>query len=280
MPLAAIACVAFSCQNGGGGLSENSSQTDSLMYYLGQMNAADYLREANRDTTMKEASSKQAYLSGVKAGLAALRDGDENYNKGVMLGVQMASQMMSFCEQMDVEINKSSYLGSLTSAIMADTMPNTPEAQTGFRNVMANIEKAKEQRDSEASRESLKQEAATAGLPQINDDLYGKVVTSNDSAALQDGEEITLVSSITKADGEAINMPVSPKGKIGNKRNFPEVVSTAILTLKSGETGEFMTTAHALLGARAKQLNLEPTDVIKLTLTPTAVPKEEPADKK
>ena len=101
LPIAAIACVAVSCQTGtGSGLSENSSQTDSLMYYLGQMNAADYLREATRDTTLKEVSEKQAYLSGVRAGLNALKEGNDNYNKGVMMGMQMASQMMSFSEQM------------------------------------------------------------------------------------------------------------------------------------------------------------------------------------
>ena len=276
LPIAAIACLAASCQNGSGsGLSETSSQTDSLMYYLGQMNASDYLREANRDTTMKEASEKQAYLNGVRAGLAAMKEGNDAYNKGIMLGMQMASQMMSFSEQMGVDINRSSYVNSLSSALMADTMPNTTFAQTEFRKVMQNIEKAKEEKDKAASRESLKKVADGAGLPMISEDLYGKVTASNDSAALTDGDEVTVEAQVTKPDGEKVSFPVSPKGKIGNKRSYPEVFSSAMLTLKSGETGEFMTTAHALLGGRAKQLDLEPTDVLKMVITPTLVPKEE-----
>lgn len=276
LPIAAIACLAASCQNGSGsGLSETSSQTDSLMYYLGQMNASDYLREANRDTTMKEASEKQAYLNGVRAGLAAMKEGNDAYNKGIMLGMQMASQMMSFSEQMGVDINRSSYVNSLSSALMADTMPNTTFAQTEFRKVMQNIEKAKEEKDKAASRESLKKVADGAGLPMISEDLYGKVTASNDSAALTDGDEVTVEAQVTKPDGEKVSFPVSPKGKIGNKRSYPEVFSAAMLTLKSGETGEFMTTAHALLGGRAKQLDLEPTDVLKMVITPTLVPKEE-----
>ena len=276
LPVAAMALLAVSCQNGSGnGLSESSSQTDSLMYYLGQMNAADYLREANRDTTLKEASEKQAYLSGVRAGLAALKEGNENYNKGVMMGMQMAAQMMSFSEQMKVDINKSSYTSSLTNALMADTMPNTTFAQNEFRRVMTNIEQAKEARDKAESQESLKQVAEKAGLPKISDDLYGKVTNATDSAALTDGEEVNVQAEITKEDGEAVSMPVTPKGKIGNKRNYPEVLSAAMLTLKSGETGEFMTSAHALMGARAAQLELEPTTVLKITLTATAVPQEE-----
>ena len=276
LPIAAIACLAVSCQQGGGSLSETSSQTDSLMYYLGQMHAADYLREANRDTILKEASEKQAYLSGVRAGLAALKEGNESYNKGVMMGMQMANQMMNFSEQMGIEINKNSYVGSLQSALMADTMPNTSLAQSQFRTVMTNIEAAKEARDKAASQESLKQVAEGANLPKINDDLYGKVTeANNDTVKLADGDEINLLAKVTKQDGETVSLPMSPKGKIGNKRNFPEVVSTAILTLKPGETGEFMTTAHALMGSRVAQMNLEPTDVLTLTLTPTLVPKEE-----
>lgn len=276
LPAVAIACLAVSCQNGtGNGLSESASQTDSLMYYLGQMNAADYLREANRDTTMKEASEKQAYLNGVRAGLAAMKEGNEAYNKGIMLGMQMASQMISFSEQMDVKINKSSYINSLSSAIMADSMPNTSVAQSEFRKVMQNIENNKEEKDKAASRESLSKVAAAAGLPLINDDLYGKVTNTTDGAALADGDEVTAEIQLTKENGDKINLPLAPKGKIGNKRNYPEVISAAMLALKNGETGEFMTTAHALMGARARQLDLQPTDVVKMTVTPTLVPKEE-----
>lgn len=276
LPIAAIACLAVSCQNGtGSGLSGSASQTDSLMYYLGQMNAADYLREASRDTTMKETSEKQAYISGVRAGLAALKEGNDAYNKGIMLGMQMASQMVSFSEQMDVKIDRSSYINSLSSAIMADTMPNTALAQTEFRKVMQNIENAKEEKDRMASQESLKKVAEAAGLPKISDDLYGKTTDTTDGKALVDGDEITLDAKISKENGESVSFPVAPKGKVGNKRNFSETLNAALLTLKSGETGEFMTTAHALLGARAQQMGLEPTDVLKITITPTLVPQEE-----
>lgn len=275
LPVAAIALVAVSCQNSGDTLSENASQTDSLMYYLGKMNAADYLRDANRDTIMKSDSEKLVYLNGVRTGLAALKEGNETYNKGFMLGIQMASQMISFSEQMDVKIDRNAYVNSLEAALMADTIPNTSLAQAEFRKVMQNIEDAKNEKDKMASQESLKKVAETQGLPKVSDDLYGKATTTTDGEMLKDGDEITLESQITKEDGEKLGLPVSPKGKIGNKRSWPEVIATAITSLKSGETGEFITTAHALVGGRAKQMGLEPTSVIKLTLTPTLVPQEE-----
>lgn len=146
---------------------------------------------------------------------------------------------------------------------------------------MTNIQDAKEARDKAESQESLKKVAETAGLPKINDDLYGKVTeANNDTIKLAEGDEINLFAKATNEAGEAVSLPMPPKGKIGNKRNFPEVVSDAVLTLKNGETGEFMTTAHALMGQRASQAGLEPTDVVTLTLTPTLIPKEEEKDNK
>ena len=280
LPLAGIAFLAVSCQNGGSGLSENASQTDSLMYYLGQMNAGDYFRQAQQDTVMKESSEKQAYLAGIRAGLGALKEGDETFNKGVMMGVQMANQMVNFSEEMGVTINKNQYVGSLSAALSADTMPNTQKAQMEFRRIMTDIDNAKKERDKVASQESLGQEAKSADLPKIDDDLYGKVTETTDGAILNEGDEVTAEIKITKADGESLNMPMSNKGKIGNNRNFPSVVSNAMLNLKSGETGEFMTSAHALLGNRAKQMNIAPTDILKMTITATVVPQEENKDEK
>ena len=280
MPIAAIACMAVSCNGGGSSLSENASQTDSLMYYLGQMNGSDYIREAERDTTLKESSEKQAYLSGVKAGLAALKDGNESYNKGVMQGMQMAFQMMSFCEQMEVDINKSSYINSLSSTIMADSMPNVNMAQSEFRKVMNNIETAKKEKDEAASRESIQKVASTSGLPKITEDLYGKPTDKVQGDSIKDGSEINLVAAVTNENGETVNLPLPPKGKVGNERNFPEVISKAVETLKSGQTGEFLTTAHALLGPRAMQMNLKATDVLKLKLTPTIAPAEDSKEPK
>lgn len=279
LPLVALACAAVACQNGGGSLSENSSTSDSLVYYLGQMNAGDYLREANRDTTMKELQSKQAYLEGVKAGLAALKEGDETYNKGVMMGMQMANNIINFGENTGVMLDKSGYVASLSGALMADTMPNSQLAQMEFRRLMTKIDNEKKERDQITSRETLGQVAKASNLPKIDDDLYGQVTSTTDGPILNDGDEVTAELTVTKENGEELSMPMPSKGKIGNTRSFPAVVSNAMLNLKSGETGEFMTTAHALLGNRAKQMNLEPKDVLKMTVKATLVPAEDDKDK-
>lgn len=279
MPLAAVAFLMASCDNGAGGLSENSTPTDSLMYYLGQMNAGEYLRDAQRDTTLNETSAKQAYLSGVRAGLAALKEGDDNYNKGVMMGMQMANNMINFSDQMDVTINKDVYTMSLSSALNADTIPNMSVVQSEFRKIMASIENAKKEKDDISSRETLSSAAKEAGLPKIDDDLYGKVTSTTDGPILDRDNEVTTEIQITNAAGDPVNLPLPNKGKIGNARSFPGVISIAMLQLKSGETGEFMTTAHALTSGRAKQMGLEPNEIIKITVKATLVPQEEDKDK-
>lgn len=281
--MAAIACIAVSCQtNGGSSLGADASQTDSMMYYLGEMNGADYLRQAVSDTTLKEGGSKQAYLNGVRAGLSALKEGDENYNRGVMLGVQMAASMIAYSEQMEIPVDKNAYLSSLSSTIMADTLPNVQNAQMELNRLMQDIQKSKDEREKVASQESLKAAAEAAGLPKIDDDLYGKVTATTDSAILNVGDEVTAQVNLTKENGEPVTYPISGKGKIGNKRAFgSDVVSNAMLNLKSGETGEFMTTAHALFGTRVQQVGLKSNDVLKMQITATLVPKtEKPDDKK
>lgn len=275
LPLAAIACAMVSCQNMGGGLSETSTQTDSLMYYLGEINASDYLRDIQRDSTLNETSSKQAYLAGVKAGLNVLREGDDNYNRGVMLGVQMANNMVGFSEQMGVEIDKNVYYSSLEKAVMSDTIPNSQGAQIEFRQVLTNIENAKKQKDEASSRASLKKDAETAGLPMISEDLYGKVTTTNDSAVIKDGDELDINVEVTKIDGSVVRLPLQKKVKLGVTRSLPEVLKEALLKLRTGETGEFMTSAHAITDGRSKQFDLEPEEVLKVKLSASILPTPE-----
>lgn len=280
LPIAAIAFLAISCQNGTGSLSENSSRTDSLAYYLGQMNAADYLREADRDTVMKEYNNKQAYIAGIKAGLSALQEGNDTYNKGVMMGMQMANNIINFAQQTDVKLDGSKYVASLSSALLADSMPNTQVAQNEFRKILNQIDTEKKERDKKAAQESLGAEATKANLPKISDDLYGKVTETTDSAQLVKGDEVTTEIKITKLNGDEVNIPLPAKGKVGNSRNYPEVVSSILETLKNGESGEYLTSAHALLGGRATQMNLEPTDILKISIKASLVPQEENKDKK
>lgn len=275
LPLAALACLTVSCDGGSGTLSESSTPTDSLMYYVGQLNAGEYWRDSNNDTTLREASQKEAYLAGVRAGLNLMKDGDETYNRGLMAGLQMANQVIQFSESYEVTLDKNMYVRSLSNAILADTMPNSREAQHNIGLIIRSIEQQKSEKDKALSQESLQQVATKDNLPKLTDDLYGKVTVKTDSAAFVKNDNVDIKLQLAKENGETINLPLPTKGRVGNERSFPMVISDALLKLKSGETGEFLTTAHALFGPTAKQRGFEPTEVIKMTLSASIAPAAE-----
>lgn len=277
MPLLAIGCLATSCDTGTGELSEQSTAADSLMYYVAQSNGLEYQREALRDTTLKASTEKEAYLTGVRTGLNLLKEGDENYNRGVMMGISMAAQIMQYAEANDVQLDKAMYLRSLTNAVMADTLPDMREVQTGIQNAMKSIEEQKAEKDKAASRETLAEAAKAQSLPQITEDLYGKITEKTDSAALKKDDNVTISFKLYKEDGEVINLPLQNRGKIGS-RSFPELISDALLTMKDGETGEYLTTAHGLFGAMASRRGMEPSQIIKITLSASLVPQPKPQE--
>lgn len=276
LPIAALAFAAVSCQESGSGdsLQAGATRSDSLMYYLGKMRAADYAREAKRDTTMDSPEAKRAYVQGMQAGMTGVRADDEAYNKGFMQGIQMAMNMKDFTDNYGLKLNPQVFIQSLNAGLAADSLPPSREIQQDFRKVMNQISDEKEEKDKMASRETLSQQAAGLGLPKINDDLYGKVTSTADGQQLKKGDDVTFQVKVTKMDGSPVNGPSPSKGKVG-ARNLPEPLNQALETLKSGEEGEYVTSAHAYYGQRCKQVNLTPTDLVKFTLKAEMVKEEE-----
>ena len=275
----AVAVLATGCQNGSdSGLSSTSTPADSLMYYLGQMRAIEYKREAERDTAMNTPEARRAYMQGMEAGMSGMRADDEAYNKGFMQGMQMAVNMHDFTENYGLKLSQQVFLKSLKSSLDSDSLPENRKVQVEFRRLMNQIQADKEEQDKQASRETLSQEAAKMDLPKINDDLYGTVTEKTDGEAFKDGDEVNIDIKVTKADGSEIRGQLPTKVKVGG-RNVPEMVTEALKTMKDDETAKFATTAVAFYGQRAKQMGLEPTDVVCFTVKAETV-KEEPADKK
>lgn len=283
LPVMVIACATVSCQKSDQKtLADANTPSDSLMYYLGQRDGAFYLNMANRDTVFKQESEKKAFLTGVKDGLKAVKADNKAYNEGIQKGIEMATQILDFCKKMDVEMNSDFYLSSLTRTIMDDSLPSMNKVQADFNKVMTHIQDAKLQQNQKESRESLRNAAKTAGLPKISDDLYGKALDKVEGEDLTQGTEINLVATVTKLNGDPIKYTLPKHGKVGLKRSFPDVVNEALKTLKNNQTGEFLTTANALffntgealMDGRDEKLNLKPSDIIKMNLTPSAVQQE------
>lgn len=276
LTVAAAALLLTACNNANqtaSDLASSTAKSDSLVYSFGQLRGAEYKREALKDTSMNEAAMKQEYLRGVKAGLDAVKSDKEVYNKGLFLGMQMAMTFSQFEKDYSIRLSNKEFIRGISEAINSDSALNTSEIQATFYRIMNEFSKEKEERDKAVALEALKKAGEAANLQQISENLWGKASTAGE-AAIKDGDKVKIELKVTDLAGKAIEAPFPKELKVG-QRMATSPVTEAIKTLASGETGNFMSSAQALFGARCAQLGLEPSDVMKIEVTPTVVAEEE-----
>ncbi|MDE6769338.1 MAG: hypothetical protein K2J78_06405 [Muribaculaceae bacterium] len=273
---AALALLLASCNGTGSDTTtvtattpDISAKADSLVYCFGQMRGAEYVREAQRDTTLATDAAKQEYLRGVKAGLDAVKTGKEAYNKGLFQGIQMAMNINQFTEDYNVRLSDKIFMEGLSAAIKTDTVIDAPAMQGTFYKLMNEFNKAKEERDKEAALSALKAAGEALKMKSLSDQLWG-TIPSGDAVKIKDGDRIKADIKITTLNGKDVNSPFPKELTVGQRlSNNP--LSEAFKSLASGQTGTFITSAQALFGARAQQLGLKAADVLKLEVTPTIV---------
>ena len=135
-----------SCSGGGSSTADNlkdAAPGDSLLYYFGQIQAAEYWRQAESDTTLRDEKSREDFMRGVKAGMDAVRSEDA-YNQGVYLGVQMAMQIKESEEAYGIKCNKGVLLDAIKGGLANDSAVNIGEANMAFRGIIDNLEARKE----------------------------------------------------------------------------------------------------------------------------------------
>lgn len=280
LAMAACGMMFAACQNPGAGQSSDAadaSKADSLIYYFARLRGAEYDREAQRDTTLATDEAKKAYLMGVQAGLNAAKADNDPYNRGLFLGMQMAMNFDQFKKDYDITLNRNVFIKGLTETIKSDSIGNPGEMQREFYRLMGEFNTRKEEKDNLAAAESLRKAGSDLKLKKISDNLYGEVTTKTDSVRIKDGDNVDAKITLAHTDGKSIDAPIPSKLKVGT-RSLPEPVSEALKTMKSGETGKFVTTAKALFGQRVSQLGLEAADAIVIDIKVTATAPEAPAN--
>lgn len=279
LSIAASALILASCHNTGetsAGMADETAKADSLMYFFGQLRGSEYEQQAMQDTTYDTKAARQEYIKGVQAGLNAVKAGKDVYNNGVFLGMQMAMNMAQFAEDYGVKLSNKSFLKGMREAVMADSAANPNELQQNFYRLMGEFNTAKERRDSIASADALAAEAAAKKYTKVNDVLYSQSASA-EGDKIKDGDKLKLSLKITTADGKEINAPMPDQITVG-RRMAGNPVNEALLTLAPGQTGKFMTTAHALFGQRSAQMGLKADDVLLFEVTPTPEAPKEPAE--
>lgn len=263
-----VACDSNNNAGSSNGLSDKATKADSLMYYFGEMRGAEFKNMAENDSTFATSEAKQAYIRGVQAGLSAVKDDQEAYNRGLFLGMQMAMNISQFKEQYDVQLPQKVFMEGLRDAMASDSVADSREMQCEFYRIMGDFQKEKEEKDKAAATESLQKAAAKQNLSKITDDLYGPAPKPGESL-LKDGDKVKINLKITTEDAKPVNAPLPQEVTVGQRMQGP--LNDALTSLASGQNGKFITTAQALFGQRCSQLNLKPADVITLDVTPTLV---------
>lgn len=279
--MAACGLILASCQTPGAkelSQIDDATKADSLIYYFAQMRGVEYDREAQRDTTLATDQAKKGYLMGVQAGLNAAKEGNDAYNRGLFLGMQMAMNFEQFAKDYGVKLNKKVFMESLNEALKSDSLVDPQEMQREFYRIMGEFNTQKEERDKMAATEGLKTAAADLKLPKITDDLYGMPTEKTEGAAIKDGDNLEVSIQLANVDGKAIEAPLPSQLKVG-ARNLPASITDALKALKSGETGKFVTSAQALFGQRSSQMGLEASTPVVMTIKATVTAPDEEASK-
>lgn len=269
---AAAALMLASCNNSTQNSSDLASATakgDSLVYCFGQLRGAEFMREALKDSALNTPATKQEYLRGIKAGLDVVKADKEAYNRGLYIGMQMAMNFSQFEKDYGVRLSDKEFLKGVSEAINSDSTVNTSDMQATFYRIMNEFSKEKEQRDKAAASEALKKAGEDQKLQQISENLWGNA-SADTTANIKDGDKVKIDLKVTNLKGKSIETPFPKELKVGQRMNT-NPITEAVKTLASGQTGNFLTSAQALLGARCAQVGLEPSEVLKIEVTPTIV---------
>lgn len=277
-----MAALLSACQQNEGGMPTmpvGATAGDSLLFYLGELSGTQFKNMALTDTTLSTDQAKNAYLAGVQAGINLPKAEDAAYNQGLQTGMMMGANIVQFNKLYGLTLNNSVFLSSIKATVLTDSAVNSTEAQREFQRLMMKFQQEKEEQDKALANETLAQAVSGKDLTKINDDLYGKVTEKNDSAEIKDGDMVKLDIQVTTLEGQPVAFNAPLRGRVGAP-NLRPVFTDALKKQRSGETGEYFTTAYSLFGARAEQMGYDTKQVLCFNLKASLEPTPKPDEKK
>ncbi len=243
---------------------KNATTADSLVFYFGQMRAAEYWREAHADTTLASRESRDEFLKGLRAGMDAVRS-NMAYNQGVYLGIQLAMNLNEMDEGYGIKTKKDIMLEAFADGLRNDSVVDYTAAAEEFSTIINALNTQKEEKDRQLGKDALVAEAKALKMTKINDDLYAAAPkTPGTGNLLQVGDSVAVVLIVTQVGGEEIDRQAKPDFKIGSSLIGP--ITEALLTMRIGENREFLTTPPALMGRVYARRGLKPNDLLKIEI--------------
>ncbi len=147
---------------------KNATTADSLVFYFGQMRAAEYWREAHADTTLASRESRDEFLKGLRAGMDAVRS-NMAYNQGVYLGIQLAMNLNEMDEGYGIKTKKDIMLEAFADGLRNDSVVDYTAAAEEFSTIINALNTQKEEKDRQLGKDALVAEAKALKMTKIND---------------------------------------------------------------------------------------------------------------
>lgn len=242
----------------------NATQGDSLIYYYGQIRAAQFWREAENDSSLNTPHAREAYLRGIRAAMNLIGD-DEAYNAGFMAGVQMAENIRSFSDDYDLSLNQEVLHQSLQFGLMSESSPGDDTSIESFYELLGRIIISHNEAESKKAESELKKAATKMNMTPLDNTIYRRVEKEGTGPCLEDNITVSGIIRVTK-DGNDLAIPFPRDLRVGATYINP-AVNRALRSMREGEKAVFATTAYALFGQRCQQMRLNPEDILTIEIT-------------
>ena len=241
------------------------SPADSLLYFYGLTEGAEYWRQAAIDTVMASRHERDRYLKGLHDGLNAVAEVNDTYNRGLQEGINLALSLYDYNRIYNVRLNRDLLYQSIEYALLNDSVVTLAEAAEGFRSVLARLNLRKRRKEVAEMHLTLKAEAARLGYKKISDELYAKDVKVGSGDSIRRGDIVFFDIEYTLEDGTNLLMPTPEQLRAGSPTMAP-VISEILYGLRKGGSGLYLTTAQGLFGDRYQTLGLTSGQVILLNV--------------
>lgn len=255
------------CKNSPKSISDlkDGTPADSMMYYFGQMQASNYFQDAETDTLLRTEEARQEFIDGFREAMKMDHD-NAAYNKGLELGLRLAVRLREFEQRYGVKFPENVLAASLENSLKNDSSFNIVDAQKGYYKIKDRFELTAAQKDVSDALENLSKGAKERNFTMLSDTLYAKDVTSGSGPNFKLGDRLAVEVTASTLEGQEIVTRQFPDSITLGEGRVPAVVRVAILSMKPGQTRQFMTTPRTLLGKRYAVYKLPPDKPVIFTV--------------
>ncbi|MDE5869208.1 MAG: hypothetical protein K2H18_03160 [Muribaculaceae bacterium] len=241
------------------------SLSDSLIYYYGLLEGEKYMQAAEKDTVLKTRRERERYLKGLKDGLKAVAEINDTYNRGLQDGVNLALSLYEYNRIYGTDLNRELLYQSIAYALESGIEFNDSNLLKEFHSVVGRLDFKKRREMVENMHLSLVEEAKRLKMKKVSDDLYVNDANIGEGPLIRRGNLVFATLNYMLENGHNLEMPASQQLIVGGP-TMSNVMIEVYTRMRSGGSAQYITTAGALFGQRAVQLQLQPDEVILMSV--------------